>query len=214
MKSIEVIVPRDLIKKFYPHPENHDDGDYKKALKNVKSGDIIYLDPPYHYENEEGFTSYQKEGFSFEDFIELKKECDRCISKEASVIISNNETSKVLSLFGKDPKYTIYNVDESHTKRNINSNGKKRKSGREVLIVGLPTIFPQANNIESIIKLIRVNHTNDLKDSDKIKNILDYDSLRQSHYYLASLQYLEIIDEHKEFSEFGLELRNLDIEIL
>lgn len=41
MKSIEVIVPRALIKKFYPHPEQYGDGDYVVDLINGKCTDVF-----------------------------------------------------------------------------------------------------------------------------------------------------------------------------
>lgn len=34
MKSIEIKVPRNLIQKFYPHPEPYGDGDYVVDLIN------------------------------------------------------------------------------------------------------------------------------------------------------------------------------------
>lgn len=183
--------------------------DYKKVLKDVKEGDIVYLDPPYHYEKGNGFTSYQKEGFTFENFVELKRVCDECIKKEATVIISNNETTKVLELFEKDLNYAIYQVNSIKTNRMINSNIKARKTGKEVIIVGVSTIFPQANSIEKIIDLIEIHNEEDLKIPEKIHEILNY-SPRQNHYYLAALQFIGIVDSKKNFTGFGKILRNLD----
>ncbi|MFA6801761.1 MAG: hypothetical protein WCR19_06595 [Acholeplasmataceae bacterium] len=42
MKSIEIIVPRNLIKKFYPHPEPYGDGDYVADLINNMFTDVFY----------------------------------------------------------------------------------------------------------------------------------------------------------------------------
>jgi hypothetical protein len=42
MKSIEIIVPRNLIKKFYPHPEGYGDGDYVVDLINNMYTDVFY----------------------------------------------------------------------------------------------------------------------------------------------------------------------------
>ncbi|MGE4378578.1 MAG: hypothetical protein AB7E16_01540 [Candidatus Izemoplasmatales bacterium] len=42
MKSIEIIVPRNLIKKFYPHPEPYGDGDYVVDLVNDMYTDVFY----------------------------------------------------------------------------------------------------------------------------------------------------------------------------
>lgn len=183
-------------------------GDYEDALETVQYGDIIYLDPPYHYENDNGFTLYQKEGFDFNDFIRLKQKCDECLSKEAYVIISNNETTKIRALFEKDPQYVIYDLHNLETKRMINSKGDMRNTGKELLIVGFPTTFPQANSIPNIIKIVK-SEENSFQDTELIKNIIGVKTYRQVHYYLSSLKYLGIIDENKKFSEFGLYLRSL-----
>ena len=42
MKSIEIKVPRNLIKKFYPHPEPYGDGDYVVDLVNGMYTDVFY----------------------------------------------------------------------------------------------------------------------------------------------------------------------------
>ncbi len=42
MKSIEINVPRNLIKKFYPHPEPYGDGDYVVDLINGMYTDVFY----------------------------------------------------------------------------------------------------------------------------------------------------------------------------
>ena len=42
MKSIEINVPRNLIKKFYPHPEPYGDGDYVVDLINDMYTDVFY----------------------------------------------------------------------------------------------------------------------------------------------------------------------------
>ena len=41
MKTREMIVPRDLIKKFYPHPEPYGDGDYVVDLVNDMYTDVF-----------------------------------------------------------------------------------------------------------------------------------------------------------------------------
>ncbi len=42
MKSIEIKVPRNLIRKFYPHPEPYGDGDYVVDLINGMYTDVLY----------------------------------------------------------------------------------------------------------------------------------------------------------------------------
>jgi hypothetical protein len=42
MKSLEVVVPRNLIKKFYLHPEDYGDGAYVVDLINGMYTDVFY----------------------------------------------------------------------------------------------------------------------------------------------------------------------------
>jgi|LSQX01.1.fsa_nt_gb DNA adenine methylase len=185
--------------------------DYKEALVHVKKGDIIYVDPPYDYGNKNGFTKYLKEGFEFSDFKELKKELDYSINKGAFVIISNNATERVINLFKNDEKYSVlYNLKIVKTNRTINRDVKNRKSGKEVIIMGSPIIFPQADSVNKIMKLIRIRDIGRLNDVEDMKAFLDVTSYRQVHYYLMALRYLGLIQHDKTFSEKGLELRNVN----
>lgn len=43
MKSIEIKVPRNLIQKFYPHPEPYGDGDINVKLRIDKSVQLRFL---------------------------------------------------------------------------------------------------------------------------------------------------------------------------
>lgn len=183
-------------------------GTYAEALKDVKEGDIIYLDPPYDYGNEDGFTQYQKEGFTFENFCDMKKVCDECLDKGANVIISNNNTPPVVNLFKSDPRYVInYGIKNIKTKRYINCKGNMRNTGDEVIIWGIPNTFPQANNIESLIKLIGVKEEK-LKDFSYVRNVIGVSTDRQVSYYISALKFLGIINEHKQYTDVGNDLCN------
>lgn len=186
-------------------------GDYKETLQLVKNGDIVYVDPPYDYGDKKGFTEYLKEGFTFDDFITLKKELDICIFRGASVIISNNATGRVIELFEDDPNYSIfYHLKIIDTNRTINSDAKGRKTGKEVIIMGRKHVFPQANSIEKIKKLIRIRNVERLTDANELMSFLNVTSYRQIHYYLTALQYLNIIDGSKKFTDKGLMLRSIN----
>ena len=183
-------------------------GTYVKALRDIKEGNIVYLDPPYDYGDDDGFTQYQKEGFTFEDFKEMKKVCDECLDKGANVIISNNNTPPVIRLFESDPRYVInYGIKNIKTKRYINCKGNMRNTGDEIIIWGSPNTFPQANNIESLISLIGVSEEN-LRDFAFVRNKINVSTDRQVSYYISALKYLGIIDEHKKYTDIGKDLCN------
>lgn len=105
------------------------EGDYSKAITDAKSGDVIYLDSPYNYETE-GFTAYQKEGWTNENLIELKHICDTLVDKGVRTVISNNSIPFVLDLFN-DTRYSYIEID---AKRSINSDKNGRGPVKEIII--------------------------------------------------------------------------------
>lgn len=173
---------------------------YEKAIAKAKENDIIYLDPPYDYEDDDGFTKYQMNGFTFEDFKTLKKHCDKALEKGAYVIISNNATTRVMELFD-DAQYKIfYDNYKLDTKRTINSNPDGRSNGKEIIFWGIPCQFPQANSIEKIIKLIKAGEDS-LLNKEKCKEILEVTSDRQVSYYYSSLVYLGFVTSNRKYKE-------------
>ncbi len=110
--------------------------DFEKAVESAEKNDWIYFDPPYDYEYGGGFVNYVKEGFNHDDLIRLKNLCDHLISKGCNVLISNNDTSFVRSLFVSNDNYEIvYETKTIKANRNITSK-KERKKVDEVLIYG------------------------------------------------------------------------------
>jgi len=69
--------------------------DYKNVLKTAKSGDFIYLDPPYYPINAtSSFTSYTAEGFLEKEQTELRDTFVKLHKKGCFVMLSN-----ILNLF-------------------------------------------------------------------------------------------------------------------
>lgn len=106
-------------------------GDFEKAVRYAKKGDLIYFDPPYDYE-EMGFSTYTANGFGRTDLARLKTLSDKLIEKGCIVILSNNETNFVKSLFD-GPCYKTYQVQAT---RFISCDGKRRSKVNEVIIYG------------------------------------------------------------------------------
>lgn len=185
---------------------------YEEAIRKAKDGDIIYLDPPYDYEDDDGFTKYQMKGFAFDDFVNLKKECDDAINRGAFVIISNNATTKVLNLFNQDPKYKIfYDVNEFQTLRSINCKGAERKTGNEAIFWGMNSNipFPQANDMNKIIKLVMSDECV-LTDKLKAMELLKVTTERQVAYYLSALLFLKYITHEKKFTNRANNIKHND----
>lgn len=104
-------------------------GDYKDVLKGLRKGSFVYLDPPYMpISSSSSFTGYTENGFSFEQQVELKRECDKLRKKGISFLQSNSDCPEIREL------YKDYEVITVQARRNINSNAKKRGEINEVLI--------------------------------------------------------------------------------
>lgn len=185
---------------------------YEVAIRKAKDGDIIYIDPPYDYEDDDGFTKYHLSGFSFEDFKKLKQECDFAIDQGAIVIVSNNATTKVLELFEEDPKYKMvfYDINKFSTLRSINCKGISRKTGKEAIFWGMPTNvpFPQANDMEKIIKLvIALSEDSIINDKTTLKDVINVTTERQVAYYLSALLFFGFITHEKTITKKAKQLR-------
>ena len=100
---------------------------YSNVTSTAKPGDIIVLDPPYTQTNH---TSYQKEGFTWDDTKRLKMECDRLSSIGCHVIVFNEGTEEVKDLF-KD-----YVIQEVSVKRTVSCKGTGR-SANELIITNI-----------------------------------------------------------------------------
>lgn len=100
---------------------------YDKVTSLAKSGDIIILDPPYTQTNH---TSYQKEGFTWDDTESLKVECDRLSNLGCHLVVFNEGTPEVKDLF-KD-----YVIQEVSVKRTVSCKGTGR-SANELIITNI-----------------------------------------------------------------------------
>lgn len=67
--------------------------------------------------------------------------------------------------------------------------------------------FPQANDFGKILKIIKIEKESLLQDNEYLEILLNV-SKRQVNYYLAACSFLGITNNSREFSNYGLELRN------
>jgi DNA adenine methylase len=77
--------------------------DFKQSLKNIKSGDLVYFDPPYRSKtNSKSFLMYNENLFSWEDQIMLRDFCKKLLTKNVYIIINNLYNKEVYKLFCKE----------------------------------------------------------------------------------------------------------------
>ncbi|MCR4442710.1 MAG: DNA adenine methylase [Peptococcaceae bacterium] len=104
--------------------------DFEDALKDVKSGAFVYLDPPYDpVSDTASFTGYDKGGFDRYEQKRLKKTCDRLNEKGVKFILSNSATGFIKDL------YKNYKIIVINAKRPVNSRADKRGEIDEVLVM-------------------------------------------------------------------------------
>ena len=101
--------------------------DFRVAFDKLSEGDFVYMDPPYAPENDKSFVGYTKDGFKYDDHIELFKNISTLNEKKIKFILSNAKVSLVENYF-KD--YTIESVE---ARRAINSKNPGSKT-MEVLV--------------------------------------------------------------------------------
>lgn len=107
--------------------------DFEFVLEYADSDTFVYMDPPYDpLSATSSFTSYTENGFSVEEQKRLKTVCDILTDKGVKIMISNHNTDFINSLFNKDDRYSIKEINVNRT---IASNAQHRKKVSEVLII-------------------------------------------------------------------------------
>lgn len=108
-------------------------GDYREVLKGLRKGAFVYLDPPYMpISSSASFTGYTENGFSYEQQVALKMECDKLKEKGISFLQSNSDCAEIREL------YKDYEMRTVQAKRSINSAANKRGEISEVMIYYVP----------------------------------------------------------------------------
>jgi DNA adenine methylase len=106
-------------------------GDFKEILSKTKKKDYAYFDPPYHPLNNNSFTKYTKNDFTFKDQERLQKLFTNLTKKEVYTMLSNSDTIFIRDL------YKNHIISEVHATRQINCKADKRGKITELLIKGV-----------------------------------------------------------------------------
>lgn len=102
---------------------------FNQSLKNIKTNDFIYLDPPYAPETINSFVKYNENGFNIDDHNRLFKIINKLTIKNKKILLSNADVKLVRDNF-TDKKYSISSI---LCKRTINSK-KPNSHSKEVII--------------------------------------------------------------------------------
>lgn len=111
--------------------------DYKEILKKAKSGDFVFVDPPYDVEKgKKSFTTYTGGGFGIKEQKELSEVLKALDKKGVKWLATNHNTKLIQEL------YKEFNHTTLHATRFINSDASKRKEGtEEIFIWNFPLIL-------------------------------------------------------------------------
>ena len=106
--------------------------DFEVILKKAKSGDFVYIDPPYMPPDngKEIFNSYSKYKFCVKEQTRLRDTMDELTKRGVKVLLSNSYCKWIIE------KYSHYKIIKIKVNRPINSKGLKRRVDfyNEVLI--------------------------------------------------------------------------------
>ena len=84
--------------------------DFSKAVKKVKKGDFVYLDPPYAPKNATSFVGYTKDGFDLNKH-KLLFDCVKNKKKNIKFTMSNSNVPLVTIILRL---YNGYNCGKTH----------------------------------------------------------------------------------------------------
>lgn len=75
-------------------------GDFENVIDQSKSGDFVFVDPPYTVKhNNNGFIKYNEHIFSWDDQVRLRDSVSRAASRGAKVIVTNACHASILELY-------------------------------------------------------------------------------------------------------------------
>ncbi len=127
----------EIVKKFQMHSQ-----DFREIFKMVKSGDVVYCDPPYMpLSASANFSDYAEVGFGLKDQIDLAKCAEEAAEKGATVVISNH-----YNWYSKQIYQDLHNgkVCKIEVSRTISAKTDKRNPVEEIVAV-----FQKQKNVQS-----------------------------------------------------------------
>lgn len=118
-------------------------GDYSYCRDFINTNTFVYLDPPYRPLTESSsFTSYNENGFSDVQQIELGNFITEMAHRGALIVASNSDPhneNEQDEFF--DNLYADFNIERVQAARMVNSNARRRGPINELLISNIAAVF-------------------------------------------------------------------------
>ncbi|MEM6890143.1 MAG: Dam family site-specific DNA-(adenine-N6)-methyltransferase [Pseudomonadota bacterium] len=74
--------------------------DFEKTIKVAKSGDFVFVDPPYTVRhNMNGFVKYNQTMFAWQDQLRLREALGRAVERGASIAMTNADHESIRDLY-------------------------------------------------------------------------------------------------------------------
>ncbi|HBT1918350.1 Dam family site-specific DNA-(adenine-N6)-methyltransferase [Klebsiella pneumoniae] len=106
--------------------------DYRRTISVAGKGDVVYCDPPYEpMPGTTGFTAYAAGGFSWENQVDLAKQCVSAFHRGARIVISNSSAPKVLDLYREHG----FNLQFINARRSISCKSSTREVAKDVVAI-------------------------------------------------------------------------------
>lgn len=87
--------------------------DFQKLVKDAKSGDFIYFDPPYTVLSiKNGFRRYNEDLFSWEDQVRLAETACELADKGCYVVVTNANYEEIIKLY---PRFDYQKIKRQST---------------------------------------------------------------------------------------------------
>ncbi|MDR1084608.1 MAG: DNA adenine methylase [Deltaproteobacteria bacterium] len=103
--------------------------DYAEVLRTLPKKTFVYLDPPYDpVSDTSSFTGYAKRGFSRDEQIRLRENCDELNRRGLKFMLSNSATDFIKK------QYASYHITVVQAKRAVNSDAAKRGKVDELVV--------------------------------------------------------------------------------
>ena len=107
-------------------------GDFEAACADARTGDFIYLDPPFHpLSKTSSFTGYTEGEFGRPEQLRLKRCIDALSDREVAVMLSNSPHEWIVGVYEGALRY---HLDRTPARRAINSRGDRRGVIDELIV--------------------------------------------------------------------------------